>query len=574
VHQHLGLALVLSGLGGCTGELSRATDGATSPSDNSALAESGATKAVADSSALSQEQRCDVAGPDAGPAVAVRLSQEEYRNTAFDLLGMGSPDVAGFLLPEDVSGFVGASTQLTSATELIAYEQAAAELAASALELLPELSGTLENEETVMSFLDDFGSRALRHPLSEQEVDDYMRVYRTAKELDTPRGGVEWMLRALLSSPTFIYRVERAASPQNDGDSQAPLSSFERAARLSYIFAASPPDEELQAAAEAGKLETPEQLRAHAQRLMQSDRGRKQMQRFFLEWLEVETPHNAQLILFDGIDPENANIRNEVIESLSGLLAQVLWEDVGSLQDLLTFPGLPVNASLAHSLDIEGTYPQDSMSIATNDARVGVLTHPAVLASHGTEGFARATHRGAFIMKRLLCEEAPAPPADVLAVFPELTENELLPTARATLEELHQVPGCQVCHTVIDGFGYPFENYDAQGLYQTHEEWGTSGPAPVDASGSIELDGESQSYENAAEFAAILADSDKVRACVTKQWMTFALRRTVEETEGDACSVNAMGKAFGSESDLTDSLLSVVSTDAFMNRRTEISANE
>lgn len=86
--------------------------------------------------------------------------------------------------------------------------------------------------------------------------------------------------------------------------------------------------------------------------------------------------------------------------------------------------------------------------------------------------------------------------------------------------------------------GFGLGNFDAIGGYHTEEAG-----EPIDASGSIAgLDGQNPSFDDAAGLMALLADSDQVRACLTKQWFRFGFSR--QETRADDHSLESAYQAF------------------------------
>jgi hypothetical protein len=64
----------------------------------------------------------------------------------------------------------------------------------------------------------------------------------------------------------------------------------------------------------------------------------------------------------------------------------------------------------------------------------------------------------------------------------------------------------------------------------------------------------------------LLAQSDMVRACVTRNWFRFAYGHA-ESENGDACALAQLDHAFAEgEYDLRELLVAVTQTDAFLYR--------
>jgi hypothetical protein len=67
---------------------------------------------------------------------------------------------------------------------------------------------------------------------------------------------------------------------------------------------------------------------------------------------------------------------------------------------------------------------------------------------------------------------------------------------------------------------------------------------PVDAAGTLTLDGQMVSFKNGMELSSVLASSQEVKKCFATQWLRYALDR--DETEYDAPAVQAAATAFAS----------------------------
>jgi len=134
-----------------------------------------------------------------------------------------------------------------------------------------------------------------------------------------------------------------------------------------------------------------------------------------------------------------------------------------------------------------------------------------------------------------LCQTVPDPPANVQPPKPPMDGL----TTRQRFEE-HDMQDCaRACHTLMDPIGFGFEHYDGIGRYRTTDQ-----NQPVDASGSVVLDGQKQEFSDAIGLGKLLAASPQVQACLTKQVMRYALNRW--DTAADAASIDAAKAAFQS----------------------------
>src|SRR6185436_15699119 len=93
---------------------------------------------------------------------------------------------------------------------------------------------------------------------------------------------------AMLQSPQFLYHHEVGANgPTAEGSGFVRFDQYELASRLSYLFWASMPDDELLAAADARALSSPAQLVAQARRLLADPKATEGIDDFHLQWLEL-----------------------------------------------------------------------------------------------------------------------------------------------------------------------------------------------------------------------------------------------------------------------------------------------
>src|SRR5262249_16301745 len=97
-----------------------------------------------------------------------------------------------------------------------------------------------------------FGARVFRRPLSPEEATSYQTFF------DGALGGANFevaatlTIAAMLQDPQFLYLLELGSGTGPADDD--PLTSHELAARLSYFFWGSIPDDELVGLASSGQL--------------------------------------------------------------------------------------------------------------------------------------------------------------------------------------------------------------------------------------------------------------------------------------------------------------------------------
>jgi hypothetical protein len=202
------------------------------------------------------------------------------------------------------------------------------------------------------------------------------------------------------------------------------------------------------------------------------------------------------------------------------------------------------------------------------EQRLGLLTLGGITAGGTTSNLTNPVLRGTFILNKMMCFDIELPAG--LAVSPP--EPYTGKTARERFTKHSSDATCAGCHGLIDPMGFPFENYDAVGLYRTAERW--TDPmtnmvydTPIDASGAVP--GVEGSAKNAVELVKLLATSEAVGTCFAHYWMQFAYGRSID-TEADKCNVHSVESSFkGAEFNVKELLLALTQTDAFLYRSAE-----
>ncbi|WP_437679265.1 DUF1592 domain-containing protein [Sorangium sp. So ce131] len=505
-----------------------------------------------------------------------RLTRFEYNNTVRDLLGTSLTPADQFPADEIAGGFSNNASVLTVSAlhaekYLLAAEQLAAEAVAGDLSaLLPcdpaAVEGNVAEEEAcARQFVEDFGRRAYRRRLEPQDVDRLMRAYAAGRTGGSLREGVEVVIRAALQSPKFLFRLELRRD-LDDASPKVRLDPYEMASRLSYLVWASAPDDALLDAAEAGLLETREQLAERAREMLKSPLARLAVAEFYKQWLSLGKLET--IVKEEGAFP---GYDEELVAGMSAetpaFIEHVLWSGDRKLSSLLTLPIGFATESVARLYGVNvppgSTTPQ--LVDLPPDQRAGVLTQPAFLAVHAHPDQTSPVLRGKAIRQKFMCQEPPPPPPDVDLTLPE---GEVGVTARERFSQHSSDARCAGCHELMDPIGFAFENYDSVGAYRTEE-----GGQVIDSSGEIVRSADMNGpFVGVRELAEKLAGSAEVRDCLATQWFRFTAGRF--ETDGDACSLGELRATFnGTEGDLVELIVATTQTEAFM-YRSAIAAEE
>jgi hypothetical protein len=497
----------------------------------------------------------------AGTLPLRRLTRREYNATVRDLLGDTTLPADQFPSDRDDT-FAFRRSGVVAVQDATLIRSAAESLAAGAVRnlatLLPCNAATAGEPVCAKQFVDGFGPRAYRRPLSQADTDHLMALYtagRTALKLAFP-DAIGLVIEGILQSPAFLYHWEAPpVAPVREG-MLVKLSPYEVASRLSYFLWGSMPDKDLFAAAAANKLGTPVELDAQARRLLADARAKDAVAAFFDDWLNL-----------DGIKdkakdakayPEyNDALKTAMTAESRAFFGNVIFDGDGRWSTLLGATYSFVNQALGGVYGLPQVRGTAMQRTDLNPAqRAGFLTQPGFLALTGAADGSHPVRRGLAVYEKLLCRELPPPPANVPPAKPPTPG---VSTRQRFIE--HDMNECaKACHAQMDSIGFAFENYDGIGKYRTMDNG-----QPVDATGSVSLDGSNKSFANAVELSGLLAKSDDTRRCFATEWMRFALVRS--ETAADQASVNAAAAGFArTESGVRDLLVAVATSRTFRYR--------
>jgi hypothetical protein len=494
-----------------------------------------------------------------------RLSHLQWENTVQDLLQLAQPSGLSASFTGDPLGgiFDNNESSLLVAPGLWAdYQTAAEQLSvlvtsdAAQLDKLIPAGAPADAAGRARAFIEAFGMRAYRRPLTPAEVTGYLALFAKGKDLvdgpDDFAKGARLTLQAFLQSPHFVYRVEASSAALG---ATIPLSDFELATKLSYMLWNTMPDDALFAAAKAGKLATTEGVLAQATRLLDDDRARVMVASFHHQLFQYD--HYDDLTkdptLFPDFTPAlGADMKREA----EMFIEDVVFAQQGGIKEILTEPTTYVNSGLAAIYGLKGNFGSDFVKVSLDPkTRSGILTRIGFLASNATSHEQHSIHRGVFINRRVICAKLPDPPNNV----PPLPPAAAYKTNRERVEKHTGKGTCgATCHgTLINPAGFAFEHYGAIGQYEDTENGN-----PVNSADTYNLDGKDVSYQDAVEFDDLIAESDQVHACYAKHWLQYAYGRADQAADGVAIADLAKESRKGARS----LILALTQTQAFRSR--------
>jgi hypothetical protein len=508
----------------------------------------------------------DAAAAPAEPFVAAetearRLSRAEIDATLRDLVGDDTRPADRFLPEDEYAPFDNDYTKQAASQALIDSVEALATDVAARLAADPERLARLlpcapsgpDDAACLRQFVAAFGRRALRRPLSADEVEAYVALLPFASEAVPGREtgfatAVELVVRAMLQDPEFLYRVE-AGTPTARPDVRA-LTDAEIAARLSYLLWGTMPDEALSADADAGRLRDPTGRRAAAERMLADPRAREQLHRFHALWLGYRTmPHPPELVA--ALERETGH-----------LIDRVVFDEKRSYLDLFRLRETWVDEGLAAHYGLPAPPAGGGWVPYGDDGRAGILSHGSVLSANA-KGFSDSspTQRGRFVEERLACQPIPSPPPNVRSDQPP-DDGEARCKADRYAQHARD-PGCAGCHQMMDPIGMGLENYDLAGRLRSHDDGRPE--CPIEGAGTLPGVG---TFHGPGELSEKLIASGKLDACAVKQWYAFATGRAQPADGAERAEVDALVARFrAGDHALLDLILDFVADDAFALRK-------
>jgi hypothetical protein len=480
-----------------------------------------------------------------------RLTHSQYNNTVRDLLGDYSRPADRFPPEDFVNGFKNQlRTQGMPPLLAEAYGAAAEKLALNAFRagdvngLLPCKPVSARDVKCRDQFVQGFGRRAFRRPLSDGELRRYATLFSTqAAKTRQFLDGARVVVEAMLQSPKFLFHAESSAD--------ARLRDYEIASRLSYFLWDTMPDRRLFEAAANGELRTADGVEHVARSMLAQPPARQALDEFFSQWLRFDRVLGSvkDRRRYPEFTPELAAM---MVQETRMLLGNLVWSG-GNFMEAFTAEYSFLNADLASLYGVPAPPGEfELVRFPATARRSGLLGQASFLASNAGPVETSPTARGIFIREQLLCQHVPNPPPGVNTQVPEPTADR--PLARRQRMQAHvDNPTCASCHRLMDPIGFGLEHYDAVGRWRDHEviEFESSGPRKNAAVRKVELpidgNGEIAGLANSAfseprAIGRLLADSRACQECLVKQLFRYAFGRV--EAAGDRDTIRSASAAF------------------------------
>ncbi len=377
-----------------------------------------------------------------------------------------------------------------------------------------------DDRTKLQTFLTELAEFAFRGPLSDEEKQFYIADQLAASEDDEI--AIKRSLMTILKSPRFLY-------PGLDRDR---TKSRQVANRLALIlFDSLPTDQNLLDAAEKGQLESDQQIREMARRLVRDYRCEGKTREMLFEWLNLS--HLGAIEKNSDRFPDfSSELVSDLRASFEATLEEAVLQSESDYRDLFR---PKVNFTTA---SIERFYG-DAWSLTDNPAKVdgdfvglqsietlvkvpvkapfdkGILSHPFLMSGLAYSDTTSPIHRGVFLMRYMLGRTL-QPPQEAFTPFsPDLHPN-LTTRERVALQTSGNT--CQVCHSKINPLGFTLENFDTVGRFRKQEI-----DRPIVSTGSyIDRTGQEIPFAGSADLAEYLTTSnDAQQAFVSRVFQHF-----------------------------------------------------
>ena len=366
-----------------------------------------------------------------------------------------------------------------------------------------------------------FAERAFRRPLSRAERDDLAGFYHSLRNdagLSHEQAMRDLVVNVLMA-PDFCYRLDLVA----DGAAPQPLSDYDLANRLSYFLWSSLPDDELLARAAAGELRQPEVLAAQTRRMLKDERAKAMALEFGGNWLDFRRFEELNTVDRERFSSFDDELRQAMFEEPVRFILNVIRED-RSVLDFLYADHTFVNPVLAKHYGMPEPGVAAGEWVRVDDAnryqRGGLLPMAAFLTKNAPGLRTSPVKRGYWVVKQVLGEHIPPPPAAV----PELPRDEAkmdLPL-RETLARHREDPSCSSCHARFDSLGLVFEGYGPVGELREQDLAGR----PVDASATFPGGSEGSGIEGLRKYVREHRQGDFIDSLCRKM-LAYGLGRSL-----------------------------------------------
>jgi hypothetical protein len=379
-----------------------------------------------------------------------------------------------------------------------------------------------------------FGRKAFRRPLTAEEVASFERLNNLTPP-GTPAEVAEAILYAFLVSPSFLQIIEVGTEVEGTA---IKLTQHEVAQRLSFLLWGSVPDDALAAAADAGELQTKEQIFAQAERMIAvREKAGPLVAAFHRNWLQMDNANGH----WWKIQHDTAKYPLYSVDAVGAYAAELdrFFEEVafagGSFKDLfLSNVGFVNNQTAAiYGLDPAGYGAELTKVELDPNQRPGFLTRIGFLQSYSSYDTTSPILRGAFITVNFIGVD-PGPPIAEAAQVPPPPGP--FATQREYVEALTSPDQCTGCHTpYVNPPGFVMEHYDSIGKWQDTDPLG----GPINGTAEVSFtQTETKTISSPLQLMQEIGLGTITRHIYAEKWVSFTTGRL--PNGNDRCIVDSL----------------------------------
>lgn len=398
----------------------------------------------------------------------------------------------------------------------------------------------------IAEFTQDFASRAFRRPMSQADTALYQSMAEGTQGLERYRR----IVYSILNSPYFLYRTEMG-SEGNLTAQEVRLTDHEIASMLSYSLLGMPPSDELVAAADAGRLGSPDAIRSFTRELLAQPQATERLHRFIRGWLLLDEDNWKEV----SRDPEACPRFDDMKGAIANEFQMFLNSNAttaSSFANLLT-AYFPEPAG-----ELRDFYGAGADPAGLGPLRQGVLNSGMFSANHARFLRPSPVRRGVFIRERLLCQDFEVPD-DV----PPLMETNLgseIVTNRDLYEQHVADPACSTCHQFFDPLGFTMENLDACGRFRSVDNGEL-----VDTSGLMLGTDFDTSLSDADVLSSLLANQKQVRECFVEH--AFQFYRGLSKSDQPAELIDSIAEGMAEDDSYSGILIQLLANPNVLTRK-------
>jgi len=512
------------------------TAGTTSPTGTAGSVGTTGTAGTGGSTGPTCVGQCTCTPGIPGTSQIPRITRLQYDTVVKELLGVttlasaanGAPST---LLTEDSTGPL---TDIAWNGYLSAAEKIATEVIAGTNRSKFTTCAATATGATLTTCLTAdikaFGRKLFRRPLTDTEVTSFLR-FQNLTPAGTTNEIIESVLYAFLASPSFIMIPELNQTMEGTA---LKLTSYEVAARLSFLLWNSIPDDTLNTEATADRLQTGAQIRTQALRMLQSPKAGAVASTFHRLYsnIAVGTPwtNNGS----HSIGGYTSATYNAAMAELDAFFGDIVVSG-GTFSDLFNSPNGFVTKDLASIYGVTSTATTPTKMALDAVKRPGFLTRVAFLSTFAHDTTSSPILRGAFITQRVLAIPVGDPDPRFTSMTPSGTGYK---TNREAMEALTAGAPCNGCHTTkVNPPGFVLERFNAVGAWQDTDP--LSGPINSTAEVTFSTVPEvKKTVTSPSELMAEIGKAPNAQRAYAEKFVAFASNRSPNPM--DTCIVDQL----------------------------------